>query len=297
MLRKNIIHVCLAGVFALATTSTLLGQGSIINGDISGVDRIYQGEVAATIDRFTNEIANDFSEDLPLELLARLNPVQVTITSADIDGEGGVLADAATIEYATLETRYHSYAVAQSANIRIDTSDQDALFAAGDFQNVVLHELMHGMGFQGTAWTMNGLVEERAPLAYLGNEGLRAFREESGIRTATFIPLEGQGGAGSAGSHLSSLISFFYRNRRAPIMGAFYDPLLQMFLYNTEIAMMRDVHLAMSLDGWQPPSVPPFVWKDNPYAGPAAIRAVPEPSSAAFFLLAGIGLVARRRRK
>ena len=62
----------------------------------------------------------------------------------------------------------------------------------------IVHEIGHLLGL-GTVWTANNLVED--DFWYVGENGLREYRNRFGDQTFEAIPLEDDGGPGSAQGH------------------------------------------------------------------------------------------------
>jgi Ca2+-binding RTX toxin-like protein len=82
--------------------------------------------------------------------------------------------------------------------MRFDSADIDQMVASGTFDSVVMHEIGHILGL-GTLWSSRGLTSASAD--YIGANALREYRALSGNASADFIPIEHDGGSGTAGSH------------------------------------------------------------------------------------------------
>jgi hypothetical protein len=86
--------------------------------------------------------------------------------------------------------------------MEFDSADVAAMETDGTFKDVILHEMGHVLGF-GTLWQSFGLVTGLGgtnPL-YVGTNALREYRSIFGVPTATGVPVENSGGAGTAGGH------------------------------------------------------------------------------------------------
>ncbi|GAA0576486.1 hypothetical protein GCM10009416_13880 [Craurococcus roseus] len=83
-----------------------------------------------------------------------------------------------------------------SAQMRFDGADAAALAAQGVWDEVVLHEMLHCLGF-GVLWAPKGLV------AGAGYTGPAAMAEYAAMGGAGPVPVEITGGPGTAGLHWS----------------------------------------------------------------------------------------------
>jgi hypothetical protein len=92
-------------------------------------------------------------------------------------------------------------------HMMFDTADLDALEAAGRLEYVILHEMMHVIGF-GTIWTDMGLLQN--PAANGGTDptfsGANAIANLATYNNGAFytgakVPVEAGGGAGTRDSH------------------------------------------------------------------------------------------------
>ena len=111
-----------------------------------------------------------------------------------VDGVGGVLGSAAPTF-----VRVDSL-LPVAARMSFDAADAAALEAEGVWGDVVLHEMLHCLGF-GTLWAAKGLV---APGG--GYVGPAAMAEYAAMGGAGPVPLEAGGGVGTAGLHWSEAV-------------------------------------------------------------------------------------------
>ena len=125
---------------------------------------------------------------------ALTDALTINAYARNIDGEGSVLGRAAIST--TTESQGFTYATA--GNIVLDTSDigTEASFV---MYLTILHELAHIIGF-GSLWIDNGLYVADS-YQYTGVHALTAYRNEFNAPTATFVPVENDGGPGTAGAH------------------------------------------------------------------------------------------------
>jgi hypothetical protein len=137
------------------------------------------------------------------------NRVDITVDLRSIDGINGVLGQAGpqTVKVNAAQTAVNpTYLYTQSGEMVFDTADVDALITGGLFNPVVLHEMGHVLGI-GTLWSSSavgfaGRQELYAPGSgqYTGSFGVAAYNAEF-AQTGTFIPVELDGGPGTAEAH------------------------------------------------------------------------------------------------
>jgi len=117
-----------------------------------------------------------------------------------------------------------------------------------DITDVIIHEMGHAIGV-GSLWEENGLLQQigPGPLQYIGAEGRRAFAIETGVaglaRTA-FVPIEQQGGGGTALAHWDDDNPFFNSigvNNRIELMTGFFIPDTERFISRTTLATLVDM--------------------------------------------------------
>lgn len=109
-----------------------------------------------------------------------------------IDGPGGILAQSGPCSVRT------SGGLTIYSTLVFDTADL-AQFKS-QLADIAVHELGHSLGI-GTLWQSKGLVSgigTTNPI-YKGTNGVREYRAAGG--TLTTVPVENQGGAGTAGGH------------------------------------------------------------------------------------------------
>jgi hypothetical protein len=129
---------------------------------------------------------------------AEIDDVLVVAEVLAIDGAGRTLGEAGPCFVR------RSSGLPVMGHVRLDAADLARLEAAGRLEAVVLHEMLHVLGF-GTTWTGAGLLAGggTADPTFTGPSAREAFlssRAGSGYVGAV-VPVEGGGGAGTAGSH------------------------------------------------------------------------------------------------
>lgn len=248
-------------------------------------------------DFFQKNIANDFSDRIPRFMKWQLQKIRV-VASLDPngDGPGGVLASARSTDWIEYHTRFDDMAIVQAGELFIDADTLiDPTLSRNDLFWIITHEVLHAAGFNPGIWLRNDLlVDSRfGESHYAGINAVEAYRRESRLRGARTVPLETAGGGGTAGAHWASFTPGLHGNGRQDVMIGFFDPSNTLFLSNTTIGAMRDVHLTMTDDGFQGGrTVGPRGWKRPPMP----FTSVPEPSSACLLVLGIAGMALRRRR-
>ncbi len=117
-----------------------------------------------------------------------------------IDGAGGVLGQAGPCATSTAD------GLPRAGTMRFDSADVARWMNDGGFQNVVLHEMAHVLGY-GTKWGAQANPPRAALLAGSGGSdprfiGLRAVAEWQALSgESTAVPVEADYGGGTAYAH------------------------------------------------------------------------------------------------
>lgn len=132
-------------------------------------------------------------------------PTSVVITASlpAIDGAGGILGSAGPLTGVSTG----GFLYTSTGEMEFDVADAVNLENSGVFDDVVLHEMAHVMGF-GTLWNGPALgapgtqsVYTSGSGQYTGANALAAYKTEFNQPTATFVPVELGGGSGTANGH------------------------------------------------------------------------------------------------
>jgi hypothetical protein len=151
------------------------------NAFISAADylsTIITGDIADVF--FRGKVVDDIRIDAELKL---------------IDGEGGILGQAGPTAYRTA-----NYLPA-TAVMQFDSADAAYFDSLALFDDIVLHEMLHSIGF-GTMWDLMGLTEGSiadGTLVFIGDNAEAAYDVEFGGTGG--VPIETDGGSGTAGGH------------------------------------------------------------------------------------------------
>ncbi|MEO1527088.1 MAG: leishmanolysin-related zinc metalloendopeptidase [Planctomycetota bacterium] len=135
-------------------------------------------------------------------------PIESLIISSRIvegDGPGGVLGSARPTQL-TAESPFADFLYARAGEMSFDSSDTATLAAAGVLDDLILHEMGHVIGL-GTLWSGSAIgipgfqeLYTSGSGQYTGTQALAAYRREFDPN-ATYVPVELDGGPGTANSH------------------------------------------------------------------------------------------------
>ena len=130
-----------------------------------------------------------------------IDDLLIDASVAAIDGQSGILAQAG---FRGLRSPTQG-GLPYSGVMTFDSADIAGMIANNTFGDVVLHEMGHVLGLSGYMWQQRGLVAAGNIYAYTGANALSAY--DSIIASVpTSIPVETQGGSGTAGSHWSESV-------------------------------------------------------------------------------------------
>jgi hypothetical protein len=132
--------------------------------------------------------------------------------------------------------------------MRLDEADVANLQSAGRLQTVVLHEMMHVLGF-GTIWTDNGVIDttDTEDARFLGSRARAACADlhAGGSNCATTVPVHSADGAGSKFSHWRE--SLFTNELMTPFLTSGATPMSAM-----TIQSLADLGYVVSTSTAQP---------------------------------------------
>jgi len=115
----------------------------------------------------------------------------VTAELRAIDGTGGVLGQAGPTAL------WNANDLTATGQMQFDVADALTYSSKGLWDDIVMHGFMHVVGF-GSLWNY-GSHSLVSGTEYRGEKGLLAYQATH--TGAEFIPVEGDGGSGTAGSH------------------------------------------------------------------------------------------------
>lgn len=191
-----------------ATTAGLLdsylsGQGT------SGfnIEIVFEGSWTASLQEAFIVAAEYLSLIIPGDVRGggalEVDDIRITASLEDIDGPGGVLGQAGPTG-----ARFFSK-LPTTGIMEFDIADSEDFDADGLFDDIVLHEMIHCLGF-GTVWDLLDLTDgtvRAGDIVYTGANAILAYNTvfadiaAGDPGSADGIPVETQGGSGTAGSH------------------------------------------------------------------------------------------------
>lgn len=157
----------------------------------------YYDIFVAAADRLTALITGDV-EDVKLisggGKPATVDDIVISAELGVIDGSGGILGQAGPTAVRTVGS------LPAKAIMQFDIDDAGDYLAVDLFDDIVLHEMAHSLGF-GSIWDLVGVVENGL---FVGEAATAEYVALGG--DAAGIPVEQEGGAGTAGSHWDETI-------------------------------------------------------------------------------------------
>ena len=130
-------------------------------------------------------------------LSTTINDVLIFVELDSIDGPGQILGQAGPCFFRNQGAFPDLIAI---GIMTFDTFDLAALAAQGELNDVILHEMGHVLGF-GTLWAPQYFaLLDGTNTQFNGSNANAAYTGSNG-GSGTFVPVENNGGAGTAGSH------------------------------------------------------------------------------------------------
>lgn len=137
--------------------------------------------------------------------------IYISVNLEYIDGAFGVLGSAGP----THGMGGGNFLEVTAGQMSFDTADLDYMDNNGLFELVIRHEMGHVLGF-GTLWSSSGVglagfqeVYVDGTGQYTGAAALAAYRQEFGQADASYVPVELDGGAGTANGHWNEVTDNF----------------------------------------------------------------------------------------
>ena len=176
--------------------SYLSGDESVDDSEEFNVEVNFLGEwsseLAESVTKAADYLSDLIQNDISLDGSADLT---IDIALLNIDGENGVLGSSTVTD-----TWGDSYTPSESL-IEFDVADANSYYEQGLWDDIVLHEMIHSLGF-GTVWQNEGIVEVTT------DESGEAVAEYSGESASAQEPtdadspvVETDGGTGTAYGH------------------------------------------------------------------------------------------------
>lgn len=154
-------------------------------------DAAYQSYFTQAANIWQNVILGDLPD------INGVDDLHISAQVTNIDGVGQVLGQAAPVQL-----RGSSYLPFEGI-MSFDSADMVSMASNGSLLGVVLHEMGHVLGL-GTLWSLSGFNSNFGE--YTGSNALATYRQMSGNNAATYVPLETNGGGGTANAHWSEAV-------------------------------------------------------------------------------------------
>jgi hypothetical protein len=242
--------VLFVSLFCLASSLSAQTAGVFeVRFNDSALSTQQRNELAPTLDAtksFWESIITGYQPNI------NLDGIDIVVEAADIDGSGGVLAQAGpgglSVNRGGFRFLVDNQLNSSRGVITIDTAD----FSTPLILDVVKHEVGHTLGF-GTLFNLNSLSPD--PGEYIGSAGLATYRIEYDS-SANFVPLQNQtfpNGAVAFNGHLDEnnpMSDAFGRRLRDDLMTPIISNTtnannpFRNFLSDTSLAILRDLGYA-----------------------------------------------------
>ena len=265
-------------------------------GEAPGADSKYVTMIKQAADYWESRITGYRTEELGQTITA----LDIYAYAVDLGGPGGTLAFAGAGGLTDRTT--HGFATPQTGYLGFDTNDLPRL-SDSKFFGVALHELAHAIGFGQSVWIQNGQAEGNTDITYGNTAGvpsvaLDVYRQEFGLSGAGSIPLENNGGAGTAYTHWDEVLFGDHGGSSNPelMTGWIGD---SWYVSDTTIASFEDVGYATVLGSALAVSDPMPDGETVLVNNAEAIGKTPVPASALLLFsgLAGLGILRRRKTR
>jgi Leishmanolysin len=188
-------------------------------------------------DYYTTVITSDIGSALYHGKI--INDLNVTAELKAIDGTGGILGQSGPTAV------YTANDLTATGQMQFDSADAQNFYNLHQWQDIVTHELTHVLGF-GSLWNYGshaGLVNGDQ---YLGPAGVAAYDAEL-LTPATYIPVETDGGSGTAGAHWDE------QTLGSELMTGWLNPLVgnndPNYLSKFSVMSLRDLGYTMGTNG------------------------------------------------
>lgn len=177
-----------------AETAAAADSGYSIRIAYSG-DARYRTYFDQAVARWTQVIVGDLP-DVRDSTYGLIDDLLIEARVSTIDGPGGILGRAAPTARRAAEDSWLPY----RGFMEFDSADLAGMEADGTLASVILHEMGHVLGINSTDWPRHGLVSADRS-TYIGPAGVAAYRQLTGNVSLRSVPVETDGGAGTAFGH------------------------------------------------------------------------------------------------
>jgi hypothetical protein len=155
-----------------------------------------QAIVTWAADTYSKIITADIHDDFDLNGNL-VDDIVISVSAGRIDGRGSPLLGNVLAQTDNIVVRDAGTAdqwLPLTASIKLDSTDLGNTALAGTWDDIILHEMGHALGFVGAIFNLKGLVDSAGNFS--GTNAVAAYGGGS-----LSGPLEDGGGSGTAGSH------------------------------------------------------------------------------------------------
>ena len=230
---------------AAATPDTTFSVQLLFSGLTANQIAIFQQAAAKWQSIITSDLPNSNYFRAGFTSSVAVDDLLIEASAVTIDGSGNVLGRSAPDSFRSGSgLPYHGL-------MQIDKADLATLEANGTLLSAVEHEMAHILGF-GSLWSSKGLLinSGTANVAFTGAQGVAAYNSVFST-TATSVPVENTGGAGTANSHWRESV---FGNE---LMTGFLNSGVFNPLSRVTIASMADLGYSVNVgaaDAYSPPT-------------------------------------------
>ena len=181
----------------------------------------------------------------------RIDDVLILARGADIDGPGRILGQAGATHVRPANAGDSAFIPARG-RMTFDTADLEQMEQEGTLNDVITHEMGHVIGVSGLIWGFKGLLNG-AGTENPTFEGRSAMEEYGRLRgdgsEPTPVPVENEGGPGTAGSHWREKV--FRNELMSGFIAAAGNPISRM-----TVGSLRDMGYVVDMDAAEPYELP-----------------------------------------
>ena len=181
----------------------------------------------------------------------RIDDVLILARGADIDGPGRILGQAGPT-HVRPATAGDAAFIPAKGRMTFDTADLEQMEQRGTLNDVITHEMGHVIGVSGLIWGFKGLLNG-AGTENPTFEGRSAMEEYGRLRgdgsEPTPVPVENEGGPGTAGSHWREKV--FRNELMSGFIAAAGNPISRM-----TVGSLRDMGYVVDMDAAEPYELP-----------------------------------------
>ena len=191
--------------------------------------------------------------DLPSVLVDGevIDDVLILAQGAEIDGPGRILGQAGATHVRPANAGDNAFIPARG-RMTFDTADLEQMEQRGTLNDVITHEMGHVIGVSGLIWGFKGLLNG-AGTENPTFEGRSAMEEYGRLRgdgsEPTPVPVENEGGPGTAGSHWREKV--FLNELMSGFIAAAGNPISRV-----TVGSLRDMGYVVDMDAAEPYDLP-----------------------------------------